>query len=538
MPPVVDSRPLRWLIAAPLSPTPAGRRIGVSGERFTTVMSALAPAATVAVADRLGADATRSFSITLARPRDFRTRELVAKLEPLPALSAVAERLAKDSNTAAAITKIRALVGNGRLVDTLEGREPAPAAKPIAAASSTAKSTALSQGSATDVADDDDPIFGKASLSPTSAPGPAEAKNAVGSFISAMRSSAPVRTATATSTGRESADAIRQAVEATARDILAAAPVAGFERAWRSLRMVMASCPNADDLAVDAVDSNLDGLLAALTGPLSADPWHRPDAVFVVEPIADAETLRALADLADQSRVPIVVEVAPALIGFAPDSDTLLEPPPVWSELRDHSAASWLCACVGTPVLAHETEGGDRTVFGGATAAIAAIAAASVADSGVPAALVGRDGALVAPAAHSVEAHGHAQTIPTETFIAYRTQRDLAQRGVTALGSEADSDRIRLAATPMVAGEMALPARIVAGRAHRLAVAVRQALGPGASAQALEQALEEASGVFLPRVGAGDVTLRVRDIASDGATVDASIGAVLAGASVSFSSDV
>ncbi|MBL4687087.1 MAG: hypothetical protein JKY37_21000, partial [Nannocystaceae bacterium] len=401
------------------------------------------------------------------------------------------------------------------------------------------KPTAVHQNAAADdVTDDDDPIFGKASLSPASAPGPAEAKDAVGSFISAMRPSAPAPTATATSTGRESADTIRQAVEATARDILAAPPVAGLERAWRSLRMVMASCPNADDLAVDAVDTDLDGLLAALTGPLSADPWHRPDAVFVVEPIGDAETLRALADLADESRVPIVVEVLPALIGFSPGSDTLLEPPAAWSELCEHTAAGWLCACVGTPVLAHETDGGDRTVFGGAATAIAAIAAASVADSGVPAALVGRDGALVAPAAHTVDAHGHTQTIPTETFIAYRTQRDLAQRGITALGSEADSDRIRLAATPMVAGEMALPARIVAGRAHRLAVAVRQALGPGASAQALEQALEEASGVFLPRISAGDVTLRVRNVAPDGVTVDASIGAVLAGASVTFSSDV
>ena len=67
---------------------------------------------------------------------------------------------------------------------------------------------------------------------------------------------------------------------------------------------------------------------------------------------------------------------------------------------------------------------------------------------------------------------------------------------------------------------------------------MRRQLGPQASAAELDRALEEASGVFLPRVGARDVTLRVRDASAGNLEVDITIGAVLAGASIKFSSDV
>ncbi|MEM6991514.1 MAG: hypothetical protein AAF721_13480 [Myxococcota bacterium] len=535
MPPVVASRPLRWLIAAPLSSAPAGRRLTVSGERFTTVMGALSPKATVEVPDRLGGGATRSFSVAVARPRDFRTREVIGNIELLHDLAAVADRLAKDGDVPGALARLRTLVGDGRLVDTLEGRQPAPpepTPAPTPAAAPVAPTPAASD-------DDDDPIFGKAALATPTKETAGQAKSAVGSFISAMRSGAPAPSNTKRAApGRATAPVVREQVEATARDVLGAPPMAKLECAWRSLRMVMASCPSADDLGVDAVDTDTAGLLEALEAPLSADPWQRPDAVFVVEPVDDVEVLRKLASMAEAARVPIVVEVAAGPVGMPPTTDGLDDTPDPWDGLRSHAPSAWLCATTGAPVLAHETEGGDRVVFGGAAAAVAAMAAASVAQTGVPSNIVGKGGALVAPAAH-VAGTGHdKQTIPTRTFVAYATQRALADRGVAALGSETDSDRLRLAAAPMVAGDMSLPGRVLAGRAHRLAVAVRQALGPAASPEELADALEEASGAFLPRIGAGDVTLRVRNSGSEGTTVDASIGASLAGASVTFSSDV
>jgi len=532
MPPLVDPRPLRWLIAAPLSASPSGRRITVSGERFTTVMGSFSPAATVSVPDRVGSDDTRSLAMEFGRPRDFRVRDVMGKVELLGSLSAIVDRLAKDGDTARALQQIRTAIGDGRWVDMIEGRPPTPPVIRAAASTSTQPPAA-----ATDGDDDDDPIFGKAALAPEPERTAAEAKSAVGSFISAMRSGdSPVPAPTS---GRECGKLLRASLQETAGDFLAAAPVARLESAWRSLRMIMAACPSADDLGVDALDTEPSAMLQALAPALDADAWDRPDAVFVAEPVGDPELLGALADLADAARVPIVVQVRHETVGLAPDAqDVTEEIPEAWTALRDRASAGWLCAVVGAPVVFHEDDGGPRTVFGGGAAAIAAMAATSVGGTGTPAGILGKNGALVAPAAHDVKQPGGSHTIPTEHFLAYRTQQALGSRGVTALGSESDSDRLRLAGAPMVGGDMALPGRILAGRAHRLAVAVRQQLGPGATQSELERALDEASGAFLPKVGSQAVNLRVRGMDKDGAQVDASIGAALAGSSVSFSSDV
>lgn len=532
MPPVVDPRPLRWLIAAPLSPSPAGRRVTVSGERFSTVMESLSPSATVTVSDRLGSDDSRTFELAIGRPRDLRTKHTISKLTLLQALSEAADRLAKDGDVAAAVKRITATVGPGRLVDALQGRTPAATVRPQAPASPPPSPAAVA---ADDDDDDDDPIFGRAAVAAPAQTTAAEAKSAVGSFVSAIRSTTPTAKTTATAVqARSAATLIHERLQATARDVLATEPLAGLERAWRSIRMVMAASPGSDDLGVDAVDIDTEGLVATLRTQLDGEAWRRADAVFVVQPIDDPAVLTELAGVAEHARVPIVVEVPAAMVGLSSADSTLDETPEAWTALRSQPGMEWICAVVGKTVLAQETDGGSRLVFGGGTAAVAAMAAASVGSSGTPANIVGKGGALVAPAAHRFGS----QTIPTETFTAYATQQALAERGVLALGSEADSDRLRLSAAPMLSGAASLPGRVLAGRAHRLAVAVRQALGAGASATELARALDEASGVFLPRVPAGAVTLRVRDASADGLKIDASIGAALAGASVTFSSDV
>jgi len=533
----VEPRPLRWLVAAPFSASPSGKRVTVSGERFTTIMGQLAPVAEVTVPDRLGRDEQRTVALKFQRPRDFQGRGVANMVDVLRELGEVADRLAKNGDLPAAIRQVRSLVGDGRLADALEGRTPAPVAAPRRSAGSDAGHFASADDS-----DDDDPIFGKANVTTDPEVTKKDAKTAVGSFISAIRSGSAAKKTDEVAPARDAAVVVRDAIGQTALDVLSAPEVAPLERSWRALRMIMAASPGSDDLRVDAVDADTTGLLDALKAPLAAEPFDRPDAVFVAGPISDAVQLEALADLADEARVPIIVEVPPSAAGFAIGDDAPGDVPQAWGALRGRASAGWLCAVVGQAVLAHDRDadavGGERTVCGGGSAVIAAMAAASVGESATPANIVGKGGALVAPAAHELVVTGQRQTIPTRAFISYTTQRALADRGITALGSEVGSDRIRLAAAPMVGGDMSLPARILAGRAHRLAVEVRRQLGSQASAAELERALEEASGVFLPRVGAGDVTLRVRDADAGNLEVDTTIGAVLAGASVKFSSDV
>src|SRR5215471_12135544 len=111
-------------------------------------------------------------------------------------------------------------------------------------------------------------------------------------------------------------DLVERAVFDTARDALAAAPIAGLESAWRGLRLCAERTGTEIELGVldtGAADApaRLDATLAA------AAPFDRPDAVFVVEPVADLGVLRALATAGADYSVPVVVEGTPALVGAA-----------------------------------------------------------------------------------------------------------------------------------------------------------------------------------------------------------------------------
>jgi len=168
------------------------------------------------------------------------------------------------------------------------------------------------------------------------------------------------------------------------------------------------------------------------------------------------------------------------------------------------------------------------------------MAAASVGRSAAPGDIFGRSGMLVAPAAHDTDVQGEARTIPTRAFCSVTRQRELATRGVIALGSEPGRPELRLAAAPTIGRppeDPQLPGRILLGRATRLVRALRDELPAGAGSADLDRALAEASATFLPKSGGAGVALRVK--MDDGkVAVDGSIGAALAGAAFKFSSDV
>ena len=89
---------LRWLVAGLFSGAPSGRRVQVSGERFADVMRKVGPAARVAVPDRFGNSEGHAFEIAFRRPRDFRTADVIEKLEPLRKVHEIAEALARKKD--------------------------------------------------------------------------------------------------------------------------------------------------------------------------------------------------------------------------------------------------------------------------------------------------------------------------------------------------------------------------------------------------------------------------------------------------------
>lgn len=546
---VGQARPLRWLVAAPFSAPPTGRFVPASGERFRTLMTRLAPSAAVEVPQGLGQGKGRRATLEFQRPRDFRLPEVIKQIEPLGRLWDLADDLERHGKIESAAGKVQSIAGEGELLravqQLLEGGPPAPAAapSPTPAPSPAPASPAASAGSALDA------IFGKADIAPTSAEPTAAsaAKSGLDAFIGAMRSKGDVRATVAKpaadrALAKQVADLLRRTVESTARGLMSAPALASLESAWRGLRMVISDAPGSDNLAIDMLDTSDEGLVARLRARLDVEPMERPDAVFVALPVAAPEVLRALAELGARSFVPVIVEVPAeatgARLGGRNDHDAV---PEAWAELRGMASSQWLCAALNGVVLANEELAGvHRLVLGSPVWGLCAMLSASVGQTSGPGHVFGRAGALVSPASHDV-ADGHGQPIATERLATVDDQRALAERGVLVLGSERGSDRLRLAAAPTVhagSDDLQLPGRILAGRAARFAQAIRDELPPHATPQEVAARLADASTNFLPRSPRGAVALQVRTDERGKLAVEASISAVLAGASFEFSSDL
>lgn len=513
----------------------------MAGERFATVMGKLDPRVDIDVPDRLGDQPTRHVELALPKLTAFRVSDVIEAVPQLHALWDLAGRLAKTGDADAA-RQVESRVGPGRLARALRG-EPAsvPASEPaFPAEGSSAETTPDAEPSAATTGDPVDAIFGRAEVAPPSTA--SEVKSGLDAFIGAMRS-AGVSSATRSpdrAAAKSAAETIREAVRATAQDILASGATRRLEVAWRSLRMIVSAAPGSDDLGIDLLDATHSGAIAALDGLLDGPSLARPDAIFFTDPVDDPRTLGDLAELAARHHVPITVEIPGELAAADVGSETLGEIPEAWAELRARSGARWLCAVINPPTLVHEPAPDDRLGFGGAAAAVGAMAAASIGRTAAPGDVFGKSGMLVAPAAHETDVQGQRLTIPTAHFCSVTRQRELASRGVTALGSEPGRPELRLAAAPTVgsgADDPQLPGRILLGRAARLVRAVRDELPPGAGSADLDRALAEASATFLPKAGGAGVALRVK-MDGDKLAVDGSIGAALAGAAFEFSSDV
>lgn len=546
------ARPLRWLVAAPFSPAPSGRVQLASGERFGNLMSKVGPQATVELADGLGSGTSRSITLSFDRPRDFRLSEVIKRVDVLAKLTKIASALSSDGNTAAAIKQLESVVGKGGLVRAVEqiaaGEEPTPVRAatpaPVPTQAPPAEEPKGGGGSAIDA------IFSKAEVAaePTKSDATRVAKSGLDAFIGAIRQSrtgskAPLKASSASARAREAARLIRRAAEATAMDLLASPTIAPLEAAWRGFRMVVSSSPGADELLVDMLDTGTDRLIGDLEARLDAEPMDRPDAIFVGISVDSPDTLRALAELGQRRLVPIVVEVPEEVTGAGLDDRVdLLPVPEAWETLRDLPASAWLCAVSNPVVLANEeADEARRVVFGSPVWGLAAMVSASVGQTGGPGQVFGRAGALVAPASYDLEGGQGGHSLATERSTSVDRQRALADRGVLVVGSERGTDRLRLAAAPMVntgsEHDVQLPGRILAGRANRLVRAIRDELPPQATNQEVAARVAAASSNFLPR-GAGGVALEVRTDRDGNLEVDASIGAGLAGAAIKFSSDL
>ncbi|NMO23616.1 type VI secretion system contractile sheath domain-containing protein, partial [Pyxidicoccus fallax] len=343
---------------------------------------------------------------------------------------------------------------------------------------------------------------------------PAAASRAVDAFLRAINPRAPASGSAAPPSPATSRKAVRDVIEEalllTAKDVLAAEPVAQLESAWRGLKWLVDQAPKSSGLAVEVLDVDRAWLLDSLQGALSADPFDRPDAVFVVDATDDVGLLGRLAGLGERAQVPVVAAVSPSLLGLPPgelslgleeERDTVSE---AWTELRQDESARWLSAVINRAVVVSEGRGvAKRASFTSPALAVAAMMAASFRDTGAFARIMGQPGGLRAPATWEVPSgREKGLSIPTELFLPIRAQSRLEERGILGLGSGRNADAVLLAAAPTVYGggySVPLPAQLLTGRIVRFATWVRDQLPPGSGNDEVSAIFSQAAEVFLFR---------------------------------------
>ena len=450
----------RFLMIGSFTAAPTGRKYPVSGESFTNVMKRMDVRTNVAIPPLLGAEVDeKTFPLHFDRPRVFRVADVIAAIEPLRRLEELATALTRDRDIApnVAAARVEKIVGPGRLADAIRGVVPPSDDEPEADAHATppAQPAAAAKDSPLDS------IFAKVDTSKVAPP--AVAKSGLDAFIGAIRSERP-RAKVDPQAIRNAAQTIRNAISDVALSILGQPVVARIESCWRGLKMVMAETPGHEDLSVQIVDADADSdeLQLAIERHVSKIDPARPDVVFIAHALAP-KTLEWLAEFGADRGVPIVLGVNEALTGRLwhdlDDAAESLE----WASLRSHASASYLCAVANPVVLCNESvpEHPPRLVLGSAAWGLAAMLASAIKRQKDPGAILGRQGALVAPAAHEVEiGMSEPRTIPTAAFAALPQQRRAADHGIVLLGSEAGSDHIIAASATMVAGGATLPERL------------------------------------------------------------------------------
>lgn len=522
---------MRWLVAGALSPAPSGRRFHLTLESFGSELAHAATGLRVTVPDRLGTSDTRTFEVSFDRLRAFGLADIITTVPELRALHALREGLAgsdplRPLTPEDAASRVAAVTGPGKLADAVaealrKATLPNPPPPPTPATSGDELVEAL--------------------LSRAEDGSPAAASRAVDAFLRAINPRAPASQPPAATApvplGKTAREAVDEALLLTARDLLSAEPVARLESTWRGLRWLLEQCSAASGIAVEVLDVTHPWLMDALEGVVSADPFERPDAIFVVDATDDVALLGKLAALGERAQLPVVAAVGASLLGVVPGELALAleeereKVPEAWAELRQDESARWLCAALNRVVVSSEGRGpARRTCFTSPALAVAALLAASFRDTGAFARIMGQPGGLRAPAVWELPSgRDTGLSIPTEVFLPIRAQARLEEKGVLGLGSGRNADAVLLAAAPTVYGggySVPLPAQLLTGRIVRFATWVRDQLPPGAGPEDVSAIFSQAAEVFLFRGATEDGQLRgelVRTESGHGVHVTATV---------------
>jgi type VI secretion system protein ImpC len=509
-----ESARVRLLVAGAFTPAPSGRRFLVTADSFAGELAKAASGLRVSVPDRLGGAEHRTFELSFDKLRAFQVMELISAVPELKKLQGLTEGFMKADPSRPltpeeGAARIAEVVGTGRLssaVFTALGGTPEPAPAPAAPSTPAAPS----EGNAGLV----DELLSRAEAPAPSATDTAKA--GVDAFIKAMSPAKPGPARMNPDARRAVRDAIEVALINTAKDLLAAEPVARIEGAWRGLKLLLEQAPTASGIAIEVLDVEPAQVPEALEKAVEAEPFERPDVCVVIDATDDVARLRKLASIGEEAQVPVVVAVTPALLGTTlAELSTALDDAKLgaegdWAELRKDDATRWLCPVLNRMVVAGEKRGVlNRASFASPALGVAAMLAASFQATNGFARITGQAGGLRAPGTWEPSSGKDAgSAYPTEAFLSIRMQTRLSELGILGVGSGRNTDMLMLSVAPMACSNahvMPLPAQILTGRIVRFALWVRDQLPAGSSAKEMSDLFSQAAEVFLfggsPEIG-------------------------------------
>ncbi|MCZ7682614.1 MAG: type VI secretion system contractile sheath small subunit [Sandaracinaceae bacterium] len=384
---------MSWLVAGRFGLGARGKTLTLTRADFNEALEKRGLSVTATIPDRVGAGDTRAVTLKIGSLKDFSLKNVIASVPELGELLAKSEAISKLKDPSAG--DLEGILGKGKLLDSLRAALE-PAAAPVGGAAGAASGDA-------------EAIFEKGAVQEKSA------KSAIDMFVRSTSSSSRTKAKPA---ARQLRDLVEQAAYGVAADVLRAPEVEAVEAAWRGLRFLLSECPKESGMRVILLETDPAHLVEDLAARERGDDIDEPDCVFVPHDFDAAPPILALAELAEQELIPVVVGVSPRLFAAEhpqalPDAfealerarnDELPEWAARWDELRMSEATRWVCA-VANRVALHVEGAGEakRALFASGVWAVAAMTAASYRTTGGFARIFGKAGSLRAPATHTIE---------------------------------------------------------------------------------------------------------------------------------------
>lgn len=474
-----SSRPIRVLVVAELG-TAQAEAFSIDAGDFNVRLARAGVRAAVEVEDRLGSERVRRFELSFPKLRSFTIDALIQSVPLLQELQSLTQHVSAKQ----ILPGVERLVGRGPLYRAVEASERPGSASSAGGVGAPERPLEELMRIAAGVGENRERA----------------AARAVDIFVRATRDKPVPKPASVDRGAARVAHAtLEAAVRQTACHLLAHPRVAELESAWRGLKLLSDQLPENGSAVLDVVDVRAGRELDVLQMREHDVRAPRPDIVLLASPSATLEQVRAFAAQAERLEAVCLLGLDVAKTGadrldaLRRERDGALGSS--LAALRSGESARWLCLAANPVLLcSEELPGADpRLSFGSAAWGVGALLLAAQRAHDRFTRMLAPDTVLKAPTFWVPRRGADAgMALPTLEFCSVRAQAELAELGITALGSTRRGDEALVSRAPTAFSgghAQSLASQLVIGRIVRAARQACSALGaPGGEARQRSEA--------------------------------------------------